>query len=203
MWAVTIGVIPMLKMARRSATKRDDDGGLMSDLARARLDRIKGGGLSGMQAGTIGTVLVGFIIAGVLLGGWLDKRFNTSFWLPVMAMLGVAAGFREMFVTLRQVDLHARREKAEREANRQTHLENSAPSPLLRASDDVAAAVESENAPQPQPRVFKVPAPPQASFDKNASAHMSTHAAGEDVRNDDRSLTDQLLDLNDDRPSSQ
>lgn len=185
--------------------ERDGDSGLMSDLARARLDRIKGGGLSGLQASTIGLALGGCTALGFFAGQWLDNRFGTGFWMPIMTMLGVAAGFREMFSTIRQVGRHAEAQKAEREANRQSALKNTTPSTSFRAvrnvsDDETATAGEA-------PRIFKVPAPPQASFDqasfdKNAP-RMSTHVAQADEQPDDRSLTERLLDVNDDRSSSQ
>lgn len=33
-------------------------------------------------------------IGGYFLGQWLDERLNTSYWMPVMIMIGLAAGFK-------------------------------------------------------------------------------------------------------------
>src|SRR4028118_370116 len=54
----------------------------------------------GLHASVIGIVLVGCTAVGFGAGWWLDQKFGTSFWMPVLSMVGVAAGFRQMFVTL-------------------------------------------------------------------------------------------------------
>lgn len=36
-----------------------------------------------------------------LAGGWLDRRFNTSFWTPVGLVFGVVAGFWHLLVMTR------------------------------------------------------------------------------------------------------
>ena len=47
---------------------------------------------------TVGTTLVGCIVAGYLLGGFLDRRLGTSPWLVVVGvLLGTAAGFVGLF----------------------------------------------------------------------------------------------------------
>jgi F0F1-type ATP synthase assembly protein I len=36
-------------------------------------------------------------VGGYFLGHWMDERFNTSYWMPVMIMLGLATGFKMVF----------------------------------------------------------------------------------------------------------
>jgi len=71
--------------------------------AQSRLIRITQGGPKGAQASIIGFVLVGPIIGGFLIGNWLDGRMQTQFWTPLLGLLGVFSGFREMFVTLKRL----------------------------------------------------------------------------------------------------
>lgn len=50
------------------------------------------------SASTAGIVLVVCIAIGYFLGAWLDRTFGTDPWLMlVFTLLGVAAGFIEMF----------------------------------------------------------------------------------------------------------
>lgn len=211
-------------MAKRSAAERDGGSSLASDLARARIDRLRGGGFSGMQAGTIGSVLVGCIALGFFFGQWLDTRAHTTYWMPVMTLLGIAAGFRHMFVTIKQVTEYTKAQKAESDAARRLAASQKATvsqsmgivsdAPALKLED---AASQAE-ATRVRPRIFSVPPPPQSSFTSGAPARgarsqsprMSTHAGDEEATSDAdrRDLTERLLDLqdpnpNDDRPSSQ
>ena len=42
-------------------------------------------------------------VAGWLIGSWLDQRFGTAYWLPVLILVGTAAGIMmviEMLVKL-------------------------------------------------------------------------------------------------------
>jgi F0F1-type ATP synthase assembly protein I len=36
-------------------------------------------------------------IGGFFLGQWLDQRFHTAYWMPVMILLGLATGFKMVF----------------------------------------------------------------------------------------------------------
>jgi ATP synthase protein I len=47
---------------------------------------------------TVGTTLVGCIVVGYLLGGFLDRKLGTGPWLVVAGvLLGTAAGFVGLF----------------------------------------------------------------------------------------------------------
>jgi ATP synthase protein I len=57
-----------------------------------------GGTRSILNLMTVGTTLVGCIVVGYLLGGFLDRKLGTSPWLVVVGvLLGTAAGFVGLF----------------------------------------------------------------------------------------------------------
>lgn len=52
----------------------------------------------------IGPLLAASVIAGYLLGGWLDRMLGTAPWLMVSCvLLGTAGGFMEMFRVLNRL----------------------------------------------------------------------------------------------------
>jgi ATP synthase protein I len=52
---------------------------------------------------TVGLTLVFATVIGLFIGLWLDKKFGTSPWLTaVFFLLGIVAGFRNLFVYARQ-----------------------------------------------------------------------------------------------------
>ncbi len=105
-------------------------------------------GSSGWEATTIGFTLVGCIAACSGLGYYLDSRFGTGYWLPILFLVGVAAGFREMFVVLGRVS--RQQEQAKREKQQKIQL---APHP---------SPVEEIREAPARDRIFKVPPPPLA-----------------------------------------
>ncbi len=115
-------------------------------------------GSRGLGAASIGWTLAGCILVGFGAGAWLDKRLGTTYWTPILFLVGVVAGFREMFRTLAQVN------KAPRESLSRGSQLSSTPSP--RASSPAAGsnlkpepgAVEASQA--PRQRLFAVPPPP-------------------------------------------
>lgn len=113
-------------------------------------------GSSGWEAYTIGFTLVGCILGGAGLGWLLDSHFKTSFWLPILFLAGVGAGFREMWVVLKRVQ--AQEEQKRREKVAATLL---APTPRR------DQAIETELPPERQ-RIFQVPPPPLDEFSSTA-----------------------------------
>lgn len=90
----------------------DDDGsGSTPEELRDRIGRLRqeqaGGseqrGLAGAMALflSMGISMVGAIYGGYLLGNYLNHRTGASFYLPVMLLLGVAAGSSIVFQMLR------------------------------------------------------------------------------------------------------
>ena len=113
-----------------------------------RTRAMSSGGSSGWEATTIGFTLVGCILASSALGYWLDNHFKTGYWLPILFLVGVVAGFREMFVVLGRIS----REQEQRKRQQQEKV-RLAPNPTLNEQTIEAPARE---------RIFKVPPPPLA-----------------------------------------
>ncbi len=134
-------------------------------LARSRA--MSSGGSSGFEAYTIGFTLVGCIVAGAGAGWFLDNHFGTSFWLPVLFLVGVAAGFREMMIVLKRINLAQAAEKARKDQARRerevTVKPTDNPSP-----GQIAA----------RKRMFEVPPPP---FEKAADQVTQNAAPDEKV----------------------
>ena len=73
--------------------KRDES--WVRALMKSRVERLSNGG-GAMQASSIGFVLGGSVAAGFFAGSWLDARFKTGFWMPLLTVLGVFGGFYQM-----------------------------------------------------------------------------------------------------------
>ncbi len=114
-----------------------------------RTKAMSSGGSSGWEATTIGFTLVGCIGATSALGYWLDGHFKTNYWLPILFLVGVVAGFREMFVVLGRISKAEAQRKLEKQA--QVRL---APNPTI--------VEETIDQPQARERIFKIPPPPVA-----------------------------------------
>ena len=142
-------------------------------------------GTRGLAASSIGWVLVGCTAFGFGVGLLLDRQLGTAYWMPVMVMVGIAAGFREMFRTLAELNKQPSSPRKERTQS---------------TSRALAASVESkrENAGQstlveekPRQRIFDVPPPPIASFDAKPVSQEERKA--EAVEDDPGALIRRLL----------
>ncbi len=52
---------------------------------------------------TVGIAMVAATMIGLYIGRWLDNRFGTSPWLTaVFLLLGIVAGFRNLYQTARR-----------------------------------------------------------------------------------------------------
>jgi F0F1-type ATP synthase assembly protein I len=107
-------------------------------------------GSAGWEATSIGFTLVGCIASCSGLGYWLDSHFKTNYWLPILFLVGVVAGFREMFVVLGRLN-------KEQEKKRLADKEKVQMAPTPPRPDTPPA-----EAPPTRERIFKVPPPPQA-----------------------------------------
>jgi F0F1-type ATP synthase assembly protein I len=119
------------------------------------MNRTRQMGMTGLHASSIGWVLVGCIALGFAAGTGLDKLLGTSHWVGVGVLVGVAAGFREMFRTLTQVQKH-------QDAAKSTSHGRAAASKSASAVAKEANAEEADN--RVRPRLFEVPAPPVPSY---------------------------------------
>jgi F0F1-type ATP synthase assembly protein I len=119
---------------------------LLNFLSRTRA--MSSGGSSGWEATSIGFTLVGCIGACTGLGYWLDSHFKTGYWTPILFLVGVVAGFREMFAILGRITKEQERKKRdEREA--------------VKLAPPPSQVEETSKAPERE-RIFKVPPPPVA-----------------------------------------
>jgi F0F1-type ATP synthase assembly protein I len=122
-----------------------------------RINRTRAMGSQGLAAAAIGWVLVGCIALGFGVGAWLDSRYSTSHWMPIGVLVGVAAGFREMFITLGQVS-----QKPKPRSQEQGRIAGvSEPrSPSERAVHAQAAAEAEAGRQERRSGLFAVPPPP-------------------------------------------
>ena len=103
-------------------------------------------GAGGWEGTTIGFTLVGCIAGCTGLGYLLDSYFKTSFWLPILFLVGVVAGFREMWIVVKR--LQAKEDQKRRDKAAATPM---APTPSF--------GNETELPPE-RKRIFEVPPPP-------------------------------------------
>ena len=183
-----------LRDEKAAKTSSDGQKSLVEQVAKSRMDRLSGAGVSGIGASTMAFVVGGCLALGFFAGSWLDGRFNTSYWMPIGVGLGLAASVREMFRTLKQLNAQTQREQKQREIEREQRAQNAnAPREYRtnehRVLDDRVLDAKNESAKslnaaprktddaEPKtirPRIFHVPPPPSASFDvveKSENAH--------------------------------
>ncbi|HEX8237951.1 MAG TPA: AtpZ/AtpI family protein [Abditibacteriaceae bacterium] len=176
---------------------------MASDLARARVERMRGGGPSAWQATTVGMTLAGCVVGGFLVGWWLDERLGTSYWTPVIGLFGVAAGFREVLVTVQRLGKTQERERAEREQERRDARDTQRVLGYGASPRNVNAPHENEERgathnssgngndaparPAQVERIWKIPPPPRPG-------HERTGEAGENVSHDARAVDEVVHD---------
>ena len=114
-------------------------------------------GSGGWEGYTVGFTLVGCIVAGAGAGYLLDAHFKTSYWLPILFLVGVAGGFREMWIVIQRVQ---KQEDQKRREKREA-------TPL--ATPPTQQEAQSENLTE-RKRVFQVPPP---SFEAESAAPSS------------------------------
>lgn len=66
-------------------------------------DRLSSSALNSLDASLIGFVMAGCIGVGYLAGNWLDGRLGTSYWTPILVVVGVMAGARQMWITVSRI----------------------------------------------------------------------------------------------------
>jgi F0F1-type ATP synthase assembly protein I len=169
-------------------------------ITEAVVRRVRKQGLKGLEASTIGLTLVGYIAAGFLIGQWLDGHFKTGFWMPLLVMVGTAAGFRDILKLVTRMAERAKTESEDRAVVRKTVA-----SQMTGTETTKAEATED----RPKPRLFAVPPPPKPSFDRSGedtSTKSITQPAAinDDAATDDATLIEKLLaeDAQDERPEN-
>lgn len=134
------------------------------DLKRA------GGRAKSFEAYTLGFQLAVPIVIGAALGQWLDTRYHTSFWMPILALIGIVVGFSELFRSVAKINRRNAEEKAAADASTAATRDlfsRSGTADETRASEVASDEVEEERV---KPRYFAVPPPPTASFETGRTA---------------------------------
>lgn len=141
-----------------------------------RMQRLVG---LGSEASVVGFVWVGSILGGAGIGYLLDGHFHTSFWTPVLLLVGAALGFREMLVTTSRLNQKPKPGGPVRPGGTALDSRQSVEYPVT-AEDEKLDVAE----PVTRQRIFQVPAPPEPSFGQragNASASSKNRAAPDSV----------------------
>ena len=146
-----------------------------------------------LRTSMVGITLVGYILAGIGIGYLLDTQFRTSYWTPLLLMVGAVAGFRDMIQTLNSLSRQEKAARAARQAEAQQEQTTAAPRPTEGAT---SPAVEEA---RPKPRIFAVPPPPQASFDKRSEVPAQVQESSPEP-DDQTDLIEKLM--SDDQTSS-
>jgi ATP synthase protein I len=75
------------------------------------------GAIRALGHATVGIELAASIIVGLFIGKWLDERFDTQPWFGVVfLLLGIAAGFNNLFRAARRAMKQSREADAKEEA---------------------------------------------------------------------------------------
>ena len=194
-----------MSTSRRSEPSESDNGsdtqpsqlgqGSSSPMKFGLMTRSRLMGTRGLAASSIGWVLVGCIAFGFGVGALLDRQFGTAFWMPVMVMVGIAAGFREMFRTLAELNKQPsapRKERTQSTLNAASSSSNAGRGQDAHSQDahrqDAQSTLVEE---KPRQRIFDVPPPPSASFD--AKTVTQAEPKTETVDDDPEALIRRLL----------
>ena len=148
--------------------------------------RVRQRSLTGLEASSIGFVLVGYVGAFSLVGYWLDTFFKTSWIVALGVLLGAVIGFREMF---RMAQKLGHQSIVEDEQISRQGLARSVDLGNKPVSRDNVAMADEEPVIERR-RIFQVPTPPVASFDKSDTKR-SPDAGGSSIDKDD--LFEELL----------
>lgn len=150
-------------------------------------------GTRGLAASSIGWVLVGCIAFGFGVGALLDRQLGTAYWMPVLVMVGIAAGFREMFRTLAELNKQPPAQHKERTRSTSSAPGTASGRALGQRADGSLPSLEEK----PRQRIFDVPPPPLASFDARSTAEPKSESAKEQIDEDDpKALIQKLLNAN-------
>lgn len=168
-----------MSQREKPATRLTDDAeslssqSLVTQVTRARMARLSSAGVSGLGASTMAFVAGGCLALGYFAGTWLDNRYSTTHWMPIGVFVGLAASVREMFRTLKHLNEQTKRDLQNRQAAKQQQIDTQGAPNGHRVRDvarDSKAKRDIHNDTEPEtirPRIFHVPPPPLASFDKD------------------------------------
>ena len=127
--------------------------------------------LNSLDASLIGFVMAGCIGVGYFAGNWLDGRLGTTYWTPILVVVGVIAGARQMWITvsrIRKSFTDGSFDKLNNSEFRKSEAQNA------QQRNRAANADPSHR----KPRFFHVPPPPEGN--KSTSAPNENDAAFND-----------------------
>lgn len=144
--------------------------------------RVRQRALSGSEASAVGFTLVVYVFAGAGLGYWLDKNFETSYWIAIGTLLGTAVGFREMFRLTKKLTRKSALEENDELRQAEESAAQSTTSPVQTPS-----VIEQTAKKPPRPRLFSadIPPPPLASFEKKSKETSGTEPGPEDTSSEE------------------
>lgn len=119
-------------------------------MGRNRLSR---GTVKGLEASLIGLTMAGCIGIGYLAGNWLDGRMGTTYWTPILVVMGVVAGAREMWATVSRI----KQSFSDGTFDNNEVLEAHPPQEPQSVQQNRAAIAKNSHR---KPRFFSVPPPP-------------------------------------------
>lgn len=140
--------------------------------------------LNSLDASLIGFVMAGCIGVGYFAGNWLDGRLGTQYWTPILVIVGVVAGARQMWITVSRIRKSFSSSGFDK-LNVSEFRKNEAQD--AQKLNRAAHADPSHR----KPRFFNVPPPPEAQGENALVAE--TEKA--DTENVDKTFEDQLSEL--------
>jgi hypothetical protein len=159
-----------------------------------RRSRLSPSALNSLDASLIGFVMAGCIAVGYFAGNWLDGRLGTQYWTPILVVLGVVAGAREMWRTVSRI----------RKSFSQGSFDNMSVSefrkkeaPDAQQSNRAADADSSQR----KPRFFHVPPPPRPQGESTSAVEDAPETVFEDQVAELRRLQREIDELEEDGSS--
>lgn len=132
------------------------------------MNRVSGMGLNGMAASTIGFVMLGCIAIGYFAGSWVDRKFGTTWGIPAGSFIGMAAGFVEMFRTLRQIGKSTKWPSGGSSSGEPGAVSGNGSQAGNGVSDTASAGDVAPQKPPVRQRLFEVPPPPLPEYGAKA-----------------------------------
>ena len=136
-------------------------------------DQQSSSALKSLDASLIGLVMAGCIGVGYFAGNWLDGRMGTTYWTPILVVVGVMAGARQMWVTVSRIQETFSTGNFDK-MNISEFQKNEAQDAQKR---NRAANADSSHR---KPRFFHVPPPPEGSKSKSTPAPSENDVAFND-----------------------
>lgn len=156
--------------------------------------------LNSLDASLIGFVMAGCIGVGYFAGNWLDGRLGTQYWTPILVIVGVIAGARQMWITVSRI----RKSFSDGSFDKMNVSEfrrNEA-----QDAQERSRAADADPSHR-KPRFFHVPSPPEADNSAAVTEAKDDDSAGETMFQDQiselRHLQREIDQMNDQDDASE